>query len=691
MKVEINEDKRKILLIIPNPKLRQGYQSLPIHYPENIKHYEAHIFAKALLNTCFGKKLQSNILPFVKSHFSHIKKSRIELGKLENWDIHFLDFFRYYLVDNRHTKASTETRLNNWSAGKAYIENLKLLGMIPRNTIIPDSRIKTERSRSAGEDSQVLTGKRKYQNGRVNQIEQKYLIDFSYAKSEQIYFDDIKKELLSTANSVQLEAQDYWRKMKQCHTLGESLIKLIPSSLLDEQIGKIHKTKSTSPAITPLIIFSTPELTLAWFLACFQRLFLRGEIKAISVTDMQNTLYFRNHLNGKHIDFIQRTARQMLNKLVHPKMPFPEVISRLLGMLSARDCAVASAILIDEDCSINPDTLGSAQYQDKDGKGYITVIENSEDVILSLSKDRAVKRFQILIPKVSTQVVLDIIDCTKKIRNHLTPTNPDAANYLFLVATRIGFGPPNNISSQMKGGSGLPWYDYSKDNFEQNKVAKENFNLSAIRSTRGIIVWLETGSVRRMAKALGNTERIVMKSYLPQWLIRKRNERNARIFQQTLILIACAGEPWLLEASDFHTLADLEQFVLNTLSSDNNQSDLSTELKRLYQPNNNDDERYCRNSLSLNLSEQSLTALYTYADWASEEQLLPDNTLRCALVDLAMLLQTTAKQPAETDYKSDIVRSNIQGDSFVDFQALNKKALSNKSTALTTLKKVTAA
>ncbi|WNF55369.1 hypothetical protein [Pseudomonas sp. SG20052] len=690
MEVKVKEEDRKILLTIPNERLRQGYQCLPIRYPEIIKHCEAEVFAKALLNTCFGKKLHSCILPFVKSHFRYIRINQVELANIENWDIFFLNFFRYYLTDDSHTKASTKTRLNNWTVGKAYIENLKLLGIVPRNTVIPDSRIKTERSRSASSESQVLTGKRKYQSGRVNNIEQKYLIDFSYAKSEKIYFDDIKKELLSTANSVQREAQDYWRKMKQCHTLGRSLVELIPSSLLDEEIGKINEPKSASHTKTPLIKFSTPELTLAWFLACFQRLFLRGEIKAISITEIQNARYFRKHLNGYYIDMIQRTAREMLDKLTHPKMPFPEVISRLLGMFSARDCAVASAILIDEDCSINPDTIGSAQYEDKDGKKYITLLENSEEVILSLSKDRAVKRFQVLTPEISTQVVLDIIDCTKLIRDYLTPSNPGAANYLFLVATRNGFGPPNNISLQMKGGSGLPWYDYSKENFERKKVAKENFNLSAIRSTRGIIVWLETGSVRRMAKALGNTERIVMKSYLPQWLIRKRNERNARIFQQTLILIACAGAPWLLEASDFHTLLDLEQFVLSALSSENNQSDLSSELKRLYQPDNSV-ESHCRNALSLNLSEQSLTALYTYADWASEEQFSMDDILRCALVDLAVLLQATAEQPVGTDYKCDIVRSNIQGDSHLDFQALNKKALLNKSIALASIKQITVA
>lgn len=691
MKVEVNKESRIIFLIIPNPKLRQGFQRLPISYPETIKYHEANNFAKALLNTCFGKTLHSCILPFVKSYFSHIKTSKITLDNIENWDIYFLNFFRYFLTDNRHTKASNETRLNRWSTGKSFIENLKLLGMVPRNAVIPDSRIKTERSRSAKSEAQVLAGKRKYQNGRVNQIEEKYLIDFSYAKPEQVYFDDIKKELLSIASSVRLEAHDYWRKMKECHTLGKSLVNLINPESLDEELGKINEPKSTSPAKTPLMKFSTHELTLAWFLACVKRLFLQGKIKSISLRELQNTTYFMEHLNNYYIDILRHTAKLTLGGIIHPKMPFPEIISRLLGMLSARDCAVASAILIDEDCSINPDTIGSAQYQDKDGKEYITLLGNSEEIILSLAKDRAVKRFQVSAPKMSAQVVLDILASTKQIRDYLTPIKPDAGNYFFLVATKYGFGPPNNITLQIKGGTGLPWYEYSKESFKRRKVGRENFNLSAIRSTRGIIVWLETGSVRRMAKALGNTERIVMKSYLPQWLIRKRNERNARLFQQTLILIACAGEAWLLEASDFHTLDDLELFVLSVLSSENNQSDLSAELKRLYQHTNDGVENSCRNALSINLSEQSLTALYTYAEWVSEEQFSPNDVIRCALVDLAVLLQATAEQSAGSDYKSDIVRSNIQGDCHVDFQALNKKALSNKSVALASIKKITMA
>ena len=688
MKVEVNKEDRIIILIIPNPKLRQGLQKLAISYPETIIYCEAKNFAKALLNTCFGKKLHPSILSFVKSYFSYIKKRKIILDAVDNWDIFFLNFFRYFLIDNSHTKASNETRLNRWSTGKLFIENLKLLGMIPRNAMIPDSRIKTERSRSSNREAAVMAGKTNHQNGRVNQIEEKYLIDFSYAKPEQVYFDDIKIELISIASSVRLEAHDYWRKMKECHTLGKALVNLIDPTLLDEELGTIDEQKGTSPSKTPLRKFSTNELILAWFLACVNRLFLQGKIRSISLKALQNTPYFMKHLNNRYIDILRHIAKVILVGIVHPKMPFPEIISRLLGMLSARDCAVASAILIDEDCSINPDTIGSAQYQDKDGKEYITLLGNSEEIILSLAKDRAVKRFQVCAPKMSTQVVLDILASTKSIRHYLAPIKPDAGNYFFLVATKYGFGPPNNISLQIKGGSGLPWYEYSKESFKRRKVGKESFNLSAIRSTRGIIVWLETGSVRHMAKALGNTERIVMKSYLPQWLIRKRNERNARFFQQTLILIACAGEAWLLEASDFHTIDDLEQFVLNSLSSENNQSDLSAELRRLYQPTNDGVEDFSRNALSINLSEQSLTALYTYAEWVSEEPLRPDNIVRCALVDLALLLQETAELSSSSDYKSNIVRSNIQGDSHVEFQALNKKAMSNKSASLATIKKI---
>lgn len=117
MEVEVNEATRTIILIIPNPKLRQGYQFLAIHYPETIKHCEAGVFAKALLNTCFGKKAHLCIVPFVKSYFRHIEIGQIELANIENWDIHFLDFFRYYLTDINHTKASNETRLNNWTTG----------------------------------------------------------------------------------------------------------------------------------------------------------------------------------------------------------------------------------------------------------------------------------------------------------------------------------------------------------------------------------------------------------------------------------------------------------------------------------------------------------------------------------------------------------------------------------------------
>ncbi|WP_214653406.1 hypothetical protein, partial [Vibrio anguillarum] len=93
------------------------------------------------------------------------------------------------------------------------------------------------------------------------------------------------------------------------------------------------------------------------------------------------------------------------------------------------------------------------------------------------------------------------------------------------------------------------------------EIAGHNVSLSSLRNTMGVLRWFESGSIREMAKTLGNTERVTLENYIPPVLLKMWNNRIIRRFQQTLIILSAYDEDYLIEVSDFQSMADLSYFM----------------------------------------------------------------------------------------------------------------------------------
>jgi len=97
-------------------------------------------------------------------------------------------------------------------------------------------------------------------------------------------------------------------------------------------------------------------------------------------------------------------------------------------------------------------------------------------------------------------------------------------------------------------------------NFSINKIS-----LKTIRTTAALIVYFETGSVRRMAEVLGHDHYRpeLISDYLPDQIRDFFLDRWIRIFQTALIYMAVKNKPCALEALGFRSQEELIDFLRN--------------------------------------------------------------------------------------------------------------------------------
>jgi len=96
---------------------------------------------------------------------------------------------------------------------------------------------------------------------------------------------------------------------------------------------------------------------------------------------------------------------------------------------------------------------------------------------------------------------------------------------------------------------------------EKAGLTRGVLSLRKVRNTMGVLKWFETGSIQEMSKCLGNSYRVVLEHYIPHSLIEEWNTRIIRRFQNTLIILACKDEDFLLNVTDFLTMDELINFT----------------------------------------------------------------------------------------------------------------------------------
>jgi hypothetical protein len=123
-----------------------------------------------------------------------------------------------------------------------------------------------------------------------------------------------------------------------------------------------------------------------------------------------------------------------------------------------------------------------------------------------------------------------------------------------------------------------------------------------------------------MADTLGNTKKVILNNYLPKALIAAWNTRLVRRFQNIWLATAAAHEEYLLEATDFHSLADLHAFLVDMIVQYSPRSSrLASEMQQRFVRLLNEceqDAAVLSGSLAIPMCKQTLAGLYLYQEAA---------------------------------------------------------------------------
>lgn len=272
-------------------------------------------------------------------------------------------------------------------------------------------------------------------------------------------------------------------------------------------------------------------------------------------------------------------------KLKHPLrnvlFDFPtKKLAHLLGLPCGYTLFPFMVILVIDNPQITPTFLSEFDLYNKNGRlsGFIKTDHGYQ---LTGYKDR--KRTnkseqKILLSPSSASLIRQVIEITLPLRKYLKSQGDDKWRKLFLTCGR-GFGYPvaGNVSAWKAGGksfdTNLNYFKEIEKQFssiidirnEELKIYLRRINLSTIRASAGVLVYLKTQSVHKMAEALGHNmySGKILNYYLPESILAFFQTRWIRIFQKAFICEAMKNSSLLIEATDFRTMRELHDFLSN--------------------------------------------------------------------------------------------------------------------------------
>lgn len=221
---------------------------------------------------------------------------------------------------------------------------------------------------------------------------------------------------------------------------------------------------------------------------------------------------------------------------------------------------------------ITPSFLEKLELFDKNGT-LVGLVKTDVGYVLVGHKDRkgSDKGQQVVqLTTHTAEVVQQIIELTHPLRNYLKGRNDDNWRYLLLTCGH-GFkypSPIRTISTETSDTKRLKVLSNSLGNntnlsIEERMDYLRRFSLVSLRASAAVLVYIKERSAKKMAEALGHNEYSVklLSCYLPEPVMSFFQDRWIRIFQAGIIVEALKNSEYLLEASSFSCMTELDEFL----------------------------------------------------------------------------------------------------------------------------------
>lgn len=176
---------------------------------------------------------------------------------------------------------------------------------------------------------------------------------------------------------------------------------------------------------------------------------------------------------------------------------------------------------------------------------------------------------KVLLNSETLNVIQDIMSLTEPLRDYLRSIDDDNWRLLFLSTGSMCYKPAPWASSKHAARHDS-WISerlqiHTGIDAKSSADLAGRFSLKKLRCTAGLLIYIETGSVEEMSKALGHDKwnPSLLDHYLPKPIQEFFVERWIRIFQTGIICEAMKDSSLLLIASGFNNIDDLDMFLEN--------------------------------------------------------------------------------------------------------------------------------
>ena len=230
-------------------------------------------------------------------------------------------------------------------------------------------------------------------------------------------------------------------------------------------------------------------------------------------------------------------------------------------------------LLVANHPKITPSFLEKLILYDKNGK-LVGFIKTDSGYILDGRKDRRGPSRSQQIIELNNQtatVISQMIELTEPLRKYLRERGDDNWRYL-LLSCGFAFSYPNRVRRLASDTSRQDRIEELVDSMantcelsrEMRLGLAKRFSLPALRASVGVLIYIKEKSVQKMSEALGHAEysSALLSRYLPEPILAFFQERWIRIFQEGFIVEALKGSEYLLEASSFSSMTELNKFLM---------------------------------------------------------------------------------------------------------------------------------
>lgn len=236
-------------------------------------------------------------------------------------------------------------------------------------------------------------------------------------------------------------------------------------------------------------------------------------------------------------------------------------LARYLGIPGRQEAMAFMAFLASLDGRFSESALATAKLLDGTGK-RINAVETDAGLTLTVLKERDAGDgwHDVLLKEESANVVRRWIEVTAPIRKHMKDHGVSGwQNLIIYTGNPLGapahFVRSSNINSTFR--------HFALAHETQLGSLAAHVTIPRIRSTRGVLVFLETMDITQMARELGNTNETSLRHYLPDSLWEYFTTRWLRIFQNLLIVEATKDTPYMQRALHFSSAAEMDEFLKN--------------------------------------------------------------------------------------------------------------------------------